>query len=361
MRCSPIVCAADNLGMIIHLTLLICSGFGPRKAAHVVLMERGIESGVCESSGEGLQSVEKTGAVRALLFCLGTLPQIVKLMALSGIPWTKAWAGMYLGSLLIIELLALVAEKQDEDAQTASTRYNSSLFRYLSTIKRVLGISSIAIHLLWGIWAYQQILSKPINLPDEDDFEDPLFYPSYFWKLCFVSIMFSLLSVVVACLLFIPSAKFGNIGSLVCYGTFTFICITTTVFVVSNFTQIVFSPISPLDSLDCYYGMVITRYFLLFMLFGSIWVSIILLSWPSKHIQSHVLFLEPDSLDPSKDCGRLALTSSVIRFSTRSGHLFESVAACAFFVGTFILSIAWYSICYEHIGTHKPEWANFLG
>jgi hypothetical protein len=59
------------------------------------------ESGEDEEEAENIQSLEKQTWLRWVFFLVGTLGPAIKLAAMQGIPWTKAWGMMFLGSFLM--------------------------------------------------------------------------------------------------------------------------------------------------------------------------------------------------------------------------------------------------------------------
>jgi hypothetical protein len=105
LRCSPLICAADCLSIFIHLALYF-SSFPPKDAIRLLTTER---FGDNEKAAEGIQAIEKLTFIRWLFFVFGTLGPGVKLMAMEGVPWTKAWGAMFLLSFLIVEALVVLS------------------------------------------------------------------------------------------------------------------------------------------------------------------------------------------------------------------------------------------------------------
>lgn len=58
-------------------------------------------------SENGIRAIEKMTWLRWLFFVLGTLRSAIKLMAMSGVPWTKALGMMFLSSFLLVEILVI--------------------------------------------------------------------------------------------------------------------------------------------------------------------------------------------------------------------------------------------------------------
>jgi hypothetical protein len=71
--------------------------------------ERFNDVGEHEISTEGIQALERMTWLRWLFFVLGTLGPTVKLMALEGVPWSKAWGIMFLCSFIIVECLVVLS------------------------------------------------------------------------------------------------------------------------------------------------------------------------------------------------------------------------------------------------------------
>lgn len=314
-------------------------------------MERGIEDGVCESSGKGLQSIEKTGFVQVLLFCLGTLPQAVKLMALSGIFWTQVWAGLYLSSFLTIQFLVLMAEGQGEHAETLTKSHDIAGFKQMSTLKKVLGICSIFIHLLLGIWAYHEILFESTNTSGIENPEKYSFMSPSFWGAIFMVSESATLLIIPRDLLLANPLDYGHLD-LKKLWTFLFYpgivsCITCCV------TLVLMPNMSMKEDLS--------NYLLYSISFSLIWMFILCLSSYSEYIQGHVLFLDPQSLYRGPRASDYFAKDLEARFNINLGVFIRSFYAWVFFLSTFVLSVAWYKTCYNPTGTLKPEWVDVLG
>ena len=105
LRCSPVICAADTLSILVHLILYLTSL--PLKDAVQLLMHE--RFGDVEDELEGIQAIEKLTFIRWLFFIFGTLGPAIKLMAMEGVPWTKAWGAMFLASFLVVEVLVVLS------------------------------------------------------------------------------------------------------------------------------------------------------------------------------------------------------------------------------------------------------------
>jgi hypothetical protein len=128
LRCSPILCSADALSVVLQLIAsytyqrqsvleaigtLLHERFNPDEGLggqepgdDILAPEREREF---EGEAEGILSLEKMTWLRWLWFILGTLPPTIKLMAMKGIPWEQAWGMMFLASWVINEGLIIFA------------------------------------------------------------------------------------------------------------------------------------------------------------------------------------------------------------------------------------------------------------
>jgi hypothetical protein len=66
-----------------------------------------------DGQAESVQSLEKMTWLRWLWFIFGTLPPVIKLMAMKGVPWVQAWGMMFLSSWVLSEgIMIFVAMNQ---------------------------------------------------------------------------------------------------------------------------------------------------------------------------------------------------------------------------------------------------------
>ncbi|PVH89500.1 hypothetical protein DL98DRAFT_102290 [Cadophora sp. DSE1049] len=120
LRCSPLLCAADTLSIVINLTVLYFYQKQYFSEAVAITLqarlnndteEESTEMDVMDESNniEGVQSLENMTWLRWLWFVLGTLPPAIKLLAMGGIPWEQAWGLMFLTSWTVNEGLMIFA------------------------------------------------------------------------------------------------------------------------------------------------------------------------------------------------------------------------------------------------------------
>lgn len=105
LRSSPVTCAVDTLDVFMRISTLWLSGIPFRKSCYTVKANRFDES---DFQHEGLQALGKRAWERWILFGLGTLPQVIKLLSMNGIPLTQALGMTYLFSFLVFELLFIL-------------------------------------------------------------------------------------------------------------------------------------------------------------------------------------------------------------------------------------------------------------
>ena len=110
LRSSPIVCACDTLYIIaafIHQTI----GHGSTRVAARVILKQRFSDAANDSESGSFAQFQRNTVVRLVLFILSALLGIIKLYGMRGVPWTKAWAGMYWSSFLVLEVVGFLAGK----------------------------------------------------------------------------------------------------------------------------------------------------------------------------------------------------------------------------------------------------------
>jgi hypothetical protein len=104
MRASPILCALDAILAVIKFVYLVFLGCAPRTAARHVWWARFAEDS--DRAGSGCDTQWFWSMVA---FLLGALPQLVKLYAMHGIPFTQALTTLYFAPFVIFETFRLIA------------------------------------------------------------------------------------------------------------------------------------------------------------------------------------------------------------------------------------------------------------
>jgi hypothetical protein len=107
LRSSPIVCAFDAITIIVRFVIYIRRGLSPPTAAKKVMFARRRD---IKDPETGHRALEQIMFWRFVWFVVGVLPQVIKLMACSGLPWTKLWAWFYLVSFIIVEVMETLAK-----------------------------------------------------------------------------------------------------------------------------------------------------------------------------------------------------------------------------------------------------------
>jgi hypothetical protein len=133
-RCSPIVCAADMLHILLRLPYHIIAGASPPEAARRVVRERSrrpVRNGAGEATAnshvqgeeeEPLTFGNQHPRAHTVVFVLGVLPQAVKLFGMRGIPWTQVWGGLYFSSFLVIAGVGALARFGGNDNLTVRAK-----------------------------------------------------------------------------------------------------------------------------------------------------------------------------------------------------------------------------------------------
>jgi WD40 repeat protein len=105
LRSSPIFCAIDAIALVVRLSIYLLRGKSFFEALLTVRRTRFDDNQDVSFDG-GFQGLERLTWVRWLIFSFGTLPQVIKLLALHGVPWTKAWGIMFFASFLVLEIFS---------------------------------------------------------------------------------------------------------------------------------------------------------------------------------------------------------------------------------------------------------------
>jgi len=186
LRCSPLICAADSLTIFIHL-IFYFTAFSFKDAIRLLIRQRfgdgeedegeGSDEKDEERNEEGIQAIEKFTFVRWLFFILGTVGPGIKLMAMEGVPCTKAWGAMFLVSFLVVEVLVILSWRympcEHQDLLPGSPGTDTDL-RIRVKLKKIDGrvlYYSVLCYALVFIWAVCDIYDA---LLPTDSVENPL-------------------------------------------------------------------------------------------------------------------------------------------------------------------------------------------
>ena len=122
LRVSPIVCAGDALHSLISLVCYTIYFKSPTAAVDLVTKRR-----FHESEDSEVAKLQQSRGLRLAILLFGALPQILKLYGMNGVPWTRAWGSLYIGSFVVLEPLVFTQQKSGRNkvASTSGT-VNSS-------------------------------------------------------------------------------------------------------------------------------------------------------------------------------------------------------------------------------------------
>jgi hypothetical protein len=179
MKLSPIVCALDTLSLLLELSYRrICTTSTLRQAAALTWRTR---------FSDGNRPMSKLPLwLHVIVFGLGALPQVLKLLACRGIHFSQAWAVLWTTSFITFELVAIAAATTEnghrstfvDDDQLARLKYyRQSLVRF--------GILIHTLFLLFVDLAIQKQLSD-----DATRYSFPLPGPFLIYKLFGANLLF---------------------------------------------------------------------------------------------------------------------------------------------------------------------------
>jgi hypothetical protein len=124
LRISPIICVVDAVSSVaLIISYMAHDGVGFRIATRAWADLRfrpdasegeSISASASPSGQDEVETIEASPLVRLIVFIV-TVTQSVKLFACTGIPWTHAWAYMFLGSFVLLEVCLRVGYTLDND------------------------------------------------------------------------------------------------------------------------------------------------------------------------------------------------------------------------------------------------------
>lgn len=117
-----------------------------------------------------------------MFFVVGTLGPSIKLIAMQGVPWTKAWGAMFLFAFLVTEAAALFARRSSNPSVYSSlpgihkSTAESLVAQRFEVLERWVFYAATAAHCSVLLWAYFDIWSlrlpayasetiEPISMP----------------------------------------------------------------------------------------------------------------------------------------------------------------------------------------------------
>jgi hypothetical protein len=178
LRCSPLICGADMLSIVIRLQVtVVYLRLSILESVGILLHNRfdindhtngersqsfAPQAEDDDGGGDGIQVLERMTWLRWLWFLFGTLPPTIKLVSMSGVGWAQTWGMMFLGSWVINELLIVFATLNQSfftisssgriswpgfEQTTRSAKYQH-VQRYLGYCEKSLGIAALTIHVV---------------------------------------------------------------------------------------------------------------------------------------------------------------------------------------------------------------------
>lgn len=106
---SPLICATEALSLFSGLTFAYYMlDISLVDAARFVVRDRFYH--ISKEETEIAEWPERSSLQRWIFFIIGTLPAFIKLLSLSGLPWSKAWGLMFGFSYLVIEIVMMLAK-----------------------------------------------------------------------------------------------------------------------------------------------------------------------------------------------------------------------------------------------------------
>lgn len=302
LRSSPIVCAFDAVTIIIRFVAYSCVGLsGPVAAKKVIAARRGDDD---DTERGGIRSLEQVLFVRCVVLAFGVLPQVIKLMACSGLPWTKVWGCFYLVSFIVVEVMKILAMFAVEELDSAG---DDPLEHWMALCEKVCGAAAVLLQLALLAWVDLAVIPPDPNLIHKLAFH--LFRLSAHFVVFLIHIP---LMAVVAALQSDPPTPISNrrLGAFI-------MSILATYILLAGVERFRFS------QLYIVWSIIISAF---------AWV---LYFFPVA--RTHVLLCEPGN----------------------RGH--RNVVAFDFFCRILFFSLFWYAKHYDPTGTSQPEWAGHLG
>jgi hypothetical protein len=122
---------------------------------------------------------------RLVTLVLGALPQVIKLYGMEGIPWTQAWASIYLLAFLIIEILTQVGGTEWTQSQLDFTDPVLCSERFAESLHGILAFVGCAVQVvIWGLVCAMAIPTDMLYTISPDNYKiyerGWLFWPTTF-------------------------------------------------------------------------------------------------------------------------------------------------------------------------------------
>jgi hypothetical protein len=316
LRSSPIICVFDSLSLLVEIITLLIRGAPFLKAVSVAIGVRLPRQGAFHQHAE--DPSRRQALVALIVFILGTLTQAPKLLATSGVPWTRAWACMYLASFVVLGLALLYSRDQQRarDAEEALPEEPIPQHAIVATIAGLLHVALI-------IWAVHN-LAFPV-LPALVRMAEPKSLEETTWLSvmgCFVVaiLTFILLALVWVLLLYfvglILTVIFGTLGDDSHTVIQIVVLVVITVIYYCLALWFLYTQEPPYD-----HSPLLQRFYLVYL--EGVAVAAVGLAIRACYLHLHIMSIY-----------------------------------FIFFVLNIIVSLLWYGLRYQPSGTYRPDWTN---
>jgi hypothetical protein len=177
LRSSPVICALDALAFLLRIFVTpYLLPVSLRQALDITIRERYKDN---EDVSEGIQSLEKQTWLRWLFFIVGTLGPSIKLMAMQGVLWTKAWGSMFLFAFFVSEAVVLFARRPTTVSPLPGTENDSArgvaglqVAQRFKSVERWVFYAGSACHCAVLVWAFFDLWALRLPAyPDEKTHE----------------------------------------------------------------------------------------------------------------------------------------------------------------------------------------------
>jgi len=183
---SPIICMADTVSIIVRLiTTMFCFQIGIKKASQLILLLNFEcpEANALETPSSAAESSQSSRtSPRWIFYALGTLPAVIKLASLTGLPWTQTWGMMFVSSFIVTEFVTVLSRSkltshgiaiesylgltliEEQEPQYQDLRSNATLIaRRLNLFDNIISALALLTHFGLFIWAVEVVWLQAIE------------------------------------------------------------------------------------------------------------------------------------------------------------------------------------------------------
>jgi hypothetical protein len=171
VRSSPLVCAADAFTMVLRLVVVsIALWVSPARSLRLLREARFplAEEGDDINPDDDLARLVSMTWLRWIFFVVATLPMAVKLMVMTGVPWTQAFGTMFLVSFIAVELFVVVSARVKRNMTPAVILIQPKhwILDLMDVVELGLGIlalfAQLAINIRPQFWIVNELISYMI-------------------------------------------------------------------------------------------------------------------------------------------------------------------------------------------------------